>query len=42
MSYIGKITDTSGTTGLIGSTLYGTCSTAKDVAAKVVTCSDFD
>lgn len=42
MSYVGKITDTSGNTGLVGSTLYGTCSTGASTAAKVVTCADFD
>lgn len=42
MAFIGKITDTSGVTGLIGSTLYGTCDTAAATAAKVVTLSDFD
>lgn len=42
MAYVGKITDTSGTTGPVGSTLYGTCTTAADQAAKVVTCADFD
>ena len=42
MSYVGKITDTSGNTGLVGSTLYGTCSTGASTAAKEVTCADFD
>lgn len=42
MGYIGKMTDTSGTTHLVASTLYGTCSTAAATAAKVVTCADFD
>ena len=42
MSYVGKIPDTSGNTGLVGSTLYGTCATAAATAAKVVTCTDFD
>ena len=42
MAYVGKITDTDGVTGLVGSTLYGTCATAAGTAAKVVTCSDFD
>lgn len=42
MSYVGKITDTAGNTHLVGSTLYGTCTTAAATAAKVVTCSDFD
>lgn len=42
MAYVAKITDTSGTTGPVGSTLYGTCSTSAATAAKVVTCADFD
>ena len=42
MSYVGKITDTSGNTGLVGSTLYGICSTNANTAAKEVTCADFD
>ena len=42
MAYICKITDTNGTTGPIGSALYGTCSTASDTVAKVVTLSDFN
>lgn len=42
MAYVGKITDTDGVTGLIGSTLYGTCATAADTVAKVGTLSDFD
>lgn len=41
MGYIGKITDTAGSTHLVGSTLYGTCSTAAGTAAKVVTCPEF-
>jgi len=41
MGYVGKITDTAGTTHLVGSTLYGTCDTAAATAAKVVTCADF-
>ncbi len=41
MAYIGKVTDTAGTTHLVGSMLYGTCSTAAATAAKVVTLSDF-
>lgn len=41
MSYVGKITS-GGSTHLVGSTLYGTCTTAADTAAKVVTCADFD
>lgn len=42
MSYIGKIKTPDNTTYLIGSTLYGTCSTAAGTAAKVVTLSDFN
>ncbi len=42
MAYVGKITGTNGTTGLVASTLYGTCATAAATAAKVVTCSAFD
>jgi len=42
MSYVGKVTDYGGTTHLVGSTLYGTCSTQGNVAAKVVVCSDFN
>ena len=42
MAYIGKITDTSSVTGLIGSTLFGTCATAAGTAAKVGTLADFD
>ena len=41
MSYIGNI-KADGTTHLVGSTLYGTCSTAAGTAAKVVTCDNFD
>jgi len=41
MGYVGKITDTAGTTHLVGSTLYGTCDTAAATAAKVVTCANF-
>ena len=41
MGYISKITASNGT-GLIGSALYGTCSTAAATSAKVVTLSDFD
>jgi len=41
MGYVGKIKDSSGTTHLVASTLFGTCSTAIDTAAKVVTCSNF-
>lgn len=42
MAYVGKITDTNGVTGPVGSTLYGTCDTAAATVAKVVTCADFD
>lgn len=41
MSYVGTIT-AGGATHLVGSTLYGTCTTAAATAAKVVTCTDFD
>lgn len=41
MSYVGNVT-ADGSTHLVGSTLYGTCSTAAATAAKVVTCADFD
>jgi hypothetical protein len=41
MSYVGNVT-AGGSTHLVGSTLYGTCSTAASTAAKVVTCADFD
>lgn len=41
-SYIGKIQIESGEQTLIGSTLYGTCSTAAATAAKEVTLSSFD
>lgn len=41
MGYVGKVKDTAGNTHLVGSTLYGTCSTAAATAAKVVTCSNF-
>lgn len=42
MPFVGKITDSAGNTGLIGSTLYGTCATEAATVAKVVTLSDFD
>ena len=42
MAYVGKITGTDGTTGLVGSTLYGTCSTAAGTVAKTVTLAEFD
>ena len=41
MGYIGNVKIGS-TTHLVGSTLYGTCSTAAGTKAKVVTCSNFD
>lgn len=41
MGYIGKVNDTAGNTHLVGSTLYGTCSTGASTAAKVVTCPNF-
>lgn len=41
MSYVGNIA-AGGTTHLVGSTLYGTCATAANVAAKAVTCANFD
>lgn len=41
MSYVGKVT-AGGATHLVGSTLYGTCSTGAGTAGKVVTCSNFD
>lgn len=41
MSYVGKVT-AGGSTHLVGSTLYGICSTDGDDAAKVVTCANFD
>lgn len=41
MSYLGNL-KISNTAHLVGSTLYGTCSTAAGTAAKVVTCSNFD
>lgn len=40
MGYVGKI-NAGGSEHLVGSTLYGTCSTAAGTAAKVVTCSNF-
>lgn len=42
MAYVGKITDSSGVTGLVGSTLYGTCTTAAGTADKEVVLADFD
>lgn len=42
MGYVGTITDTTGTKHLVGSTLYGVCSTAAATAAKVVTLSNFN
>lgn len=41
MSYVGKV-NAGGAEHLVGSTLYGTCSTASVTAAKVVTCANFD
>ena len=41
MSYVGNVTSNN-EVHLVGSTLYGTCDTAADVAAKVVTCPKFD
>lgn len=41
MGYIGKVTTSDGSTHLVGSTLYGTCSTAAATAAKVVTLTNF-
>lgn len=41
MSYIAGI-NMNGNNNLIGSTLYGTCNTAADVAGKVVLLNDFD
>lgn len=41
MSYVGKVA-VGGSTHLVGSTLYGTCSTGASTAAKVVTCASFD
>ena len=42
MAYVGKVTDTAGTTGSVGSTLYGTCTTGASTVAKVVTLASFD
>lgn len=41
MSYIGKV-NLDSTAHLVGSTLYGTCSTGASTAAKAVTCTNFD
>lgn len=41
MGYIGKIS-AGGSTYPVASTLFGTCDTAADTVAKVVTCPDFD
>ena len=41
MSYVGTVTVGSDT-HLVGATLYGTCSTAANTAAKVVNCPNFD
>ena len=40
MGYVGKVS-AGGSTHLVGSSLYGTCSTDADVVAKVVTLADF-
>jgi hypothetical protein len=42
MPYVGKITDTSNVTGLVGSTLYGKCTTGASTPEKVGTLADFD
>lgn len=42
MSYAGAFTDKNNTDHPITSTLYGTCATAANEAAKVVVCTDFD
>lgn len=42
MSYVGKITTEEISNALVASTLYSTCDTAMDVAAKVVQCPEFD
>lgn len=42
MSYAGVFTDKNNTDHPITSTLYGTCATAANEAAKVVVCTDFD
>lgn len=41
MGYVGKV-KMGGTTNLVGSTLYGTCSTNADVVAKAVTLANFN
>lgn len=41
-SYIGKVQVGSGSEVLVGSTLYGTCSSLADATAKIVTLADFD
>lgn len=41
MSYIGKVT-AGGGTHLVGSTLYGTCSSLEATSEKAVTCANFD
>lgn len=42
MSYVGNVIAGGALTHLVGSTLYGTCATAAGIAAKVVSCADFD
>ena len=42
MSYAGVFTDKNNVDHPVTSVLYGTCATAADTAAKVVTCADFD
>lgn len=42
MSYAGIFTDKNSADHPVASTLYGTCDTAANVAAKVVSCADFD
>ena len=42
MGYVGNVTADNGTANLVASTLYGTCSTAANTAAKEVVCTNFD
>jgi len=42
MSYVARISIDGGSPVPVGSSLYGTCETLADVAAKVVSCPDFD
>lgn len=42
MAFVCKMTDTAGVTGPLASGIYGTCATAADTVAKVVTCADLD